>query len=285
MFISEAESGINNISSNINRFYRIYGKIRPIFMEKIIYNTLVHLDLSEKERKFLFAAIMIGSGSIGRITKKARLERSTSYLIAQSLIEKGFLRENITKYKKQLTPVGPKTLLRMLSAKQRKLRRQEIELEEQLPHLEQFYQSSSMQPNVRVFQGQKALQQIWNDVLSTKNEICLWTNQKTESLFFTEKFHEEFIAERIRKRIPIRALAVNNVPGKKLQESDNASLRQSLLLPIQTSFSAEIYLYDKSVAILDYKKDIIGIIIESEPIYLTQKAIFEMTWNNMLKNY
>lgn len=248
-------------------------------MDKLISDTLVQLGLSHKETVFMLACYELGETSLSAIAKKARLERSTTYLIAQELTEKGFLKQNLTRYRKNIVAIEPKTLLRMLAAKQRTIRRQEMELEEKLPELQAYYKTSKIQPSVKVFQGNSALHTIWEDVLTAEKEILLWTNQQTESKFFSKEFHEKFIQERVRKKIPIRVLAVNNVPGKKLLETDTASLRHSKLLPIHVSFSAETYLYDNKVAILDYKKDIIGIIIESEPIASTQIAIFEMVWN------
>jgi HTH-type transcriptional regulator, sugar sensing transcriptional regulator len=252
-------------------------------MEKIIYDTLHLLGLSEKEIKFYLASFALGPATIQEVIKKSRLERSTAYLIFQELLKKGLLEEDHKQYKKTIVPAEPKTLLRMLSSKQRVVRRQEIELSEKLPELEAIFKTSDVRPYVRVFEGSSALLSVWEDVLKTKNEILLWTNQKTENLFFTKEFHEKFIKERIEKGIPIRVLAVNNAPGRSLNASDTRSLRKSKLLPIQTSFSSETYIYDSKVAILDYNRDVIGIILESMPIADTQRAIFEMTWENAYK--
>lgn len=247
-------------------------------MDKLINDTLILLGLTQKEIRFMLACYELGETSLSEVSKKAHLQRSTTYLAARTLQEKGFLKQDFTHYRKHIVAIEPKTILRILAAKQRVIRRQEMELEEKLPELQAYYKTSKIQPGVKVFQGAHALYEIWEDVLSTKNEILLWTNQQTESLFFKKEFHERFIQERVSKRIPIRVLAVNNVPGKKLLEQDTSSLRQSKLLPIHVSFSAETYLHDNKVAILDYKKDIIGIIIESDPITSTQRSIFEMMW-------
>lgn len=253
-------------------------------MEKLIKDTLGLLGLSDKEQRFYLANFTLGPATIQEITKKARLERSTAYLVYQDLLKKGVIEEDHKQYKKKIIPAEPKALLRMLSARQRVVRRQEIELSEKLPELEAVFKTSDVRPYVRVFEGSSALFAVWGDVLSSTGEILLWTNQKTENLFFTKEFHEKFIKERIEKKIPIRALAVNNAMGKSLHMTDAKSLRRSKLLPIHTSFSSETYIYDCKVAILDYKKDIIGIIIESSPIAETQRAIFDMTWENILAN-
>lgn len=250
-------------------------------MDKLLTDSLKLLGLSPKEIAFFNACFTLGTTTIGQAAQKARLERSTAYLIATDLLEKDLLIEDFSQYRKRISSVSPKKLVTMLAARQRLIQRQEIELEEALPQLQTRYEETITQPIIKYFEGFKGLRTVWKDILSTKGDILLWTNQENESQFFTKELHDNFIAERIKKQIPIRALAVNNVPGKKLLENDALSLRQSKLLPLYTSFSAETYIYDNKVATLDYKKDIIGIIIESEAISSTQRAIFEMVWKSV----
>lgn len=250
-------------------------------MDKIIRDTLFLLSLSTKEVSFMLASYKSGPASITTLGKQARLERSTAYLVAEQLLEKGYLKEDYKSYKKQLVAVEPKDLYRMLSAKQRVVRRQEMLFEERLAELQEYAGNAHTLPKVTVFKGKNALVSVWRDVLGTKGEILLWTNQKTESQIFSKELHEKFINERVRKRLPIRVLAVNNEPGKLLQEKDELSLRHSKLLPLQTSFNAETYLYNHTIAMLDYQTDTIGVVINSEAMASTQRAIFEMTWEGI----
>jgi len=250
-------------------------------MDKLLVDSLRLIGLSQKEIAFFMACFSLGTTTITKAAKKARLERSTAYLIAKDLLEKGLIVEDFSTYSKRISPISPKKLVTMLAARQRIIQRQEIELTEHLPVLEKQFTESNIQPAIKYFEGNKGLRAVWKDILSASGEILLWTNQEKESTFFSKEFHDRFIQERIKKRISIRALAVNNNPGKKLIDNDEISLRQSKLLPIHTSFSAETYIYDNKVATLDYKKDIIGIIIESEAISSSQRAIFEMTWNTI----
>ena len=250
-------------------------------MDKIIRNSLTLLNLSPKEIAFFEACFSLGSTTITQAAKKARLERSTAYLIATELIEQKLIVEDFSNYRKIIRTITPKQLLVKISARQRILQRQEIILQDHLAELEALHKITETKPTIQYFQGISGLHAIWRDILSTKNEILLWTNQEKESRFFTGEFHNQFIKERITKGIPIRALVVNNKPGKAVQEKDEKSLRNSKLLPLQTSFNAETYLYENKIATLDYKKDIFGIIIESEAIASTQRAIFEMAWNSL----
>lgn len=248
-------------------------------MEKLIRDTLILLGLTPKETKFFESSFALGPTGISQIIKHARLERSTAYLIAQSLIEKGLISEDFKQYKKTLSPVSPQKLLSLLSAKKRRLGRQELELQENLPVLQALYSASPITPKVKVYEGNNGLVSIWQDILLIKQEVLLWTNQATEHTFFTPENHDKFIRDRISKQISLRVLAVNNAQGKKLLDTDKESLRHTKILPESITFTAETYIYGNKVAIIDYNQEIFGIIIENEQIASSQKAIYELTWN------
>lgn len=253
-------------------------------MDKIIQESLRLLDLDPLSTRFFLASFKLGPARIPDIAKAAKIKRSTGYLLAKQLVQRGLLQQDHKKYANKVYPIEPAQLLRRISAHQRQLRRQEIELEENLPQLQAMYTSVKIQPKVTYFEGNSGLLQIWHDILSTKEEILLWTNQQTENLFFGPQSHDQFISERVRKQIPIRVLAVNNPLGRELLAGDKKVLRQTKLLPSNTNFSAETYIYDSKIAMLDYNQDTIGIIIESAPLVTQQKAQFELVWNLIKQN-
>lgn len=250
----------------------------PKLMDKILIKTLQFLGLNEKQVTFFAANFKLGPATIVEITKASGLERSTAYLIASELMQRGFIEQDFKKYGKKLVALDPKKLLSLISGRQRILRRQELELEERLSELQALYQASEIRPKVRVFEGKNGLLSVWEDILSVNQELSLWTNQQTETKIFSQELHDKFVKIRIAKGISIRVLAVSNKKGKLLLQGKN-TLRQTKFLPENVVFSAETYIYGNKIAVLDYNKDIIGIIIESEPIASSQRAIFEMCWN------
>jgi hypothetical protein len=159
--------------------------------------------------------------------------------------------------------------------------RQELELKETMGELMALHQSTPVRPYVRVFEGMHGLLRIKQEILSTKNEILLWTNQYSERHIFNERLHAVFIQERIRRGIPIRVLAVDNVEGRALLSADATSLRTTKLLPKGVSFSSEIYIFDQSVATIDYTSEIIGVISRNESMTTSQRQLFMMVWNSL----
>jgi HTH-type transcriptional regulator, sugar sensing transcriptional regulator len=248
-------------------------------MEKTITDSLVLLGLDRLSIRFFLSSFKLGPANIPEIAKLAHLKRSTAYLLAKQLLSKGFLLEDHKLYANKIYAIDPEKLLQLVANKQRQLRRQEIELENTLPEIRSLYQASEIRPKIHLFEGNTGLLQVWQDILSAKTEILLWTNQQTENLFFGPANHEKFIKERLAKKIPIRVLATANLESQDLKTTDTEYLRQTKILPDTAKFSCETYIYDHKIAILDYNKDIIGIIIESDPIAASYKSIFETTWN------
>ena len=152
-------------------------------------------------------------------------------------------------------------------------------MEENLGQLQSFYSASEIHPKVRLYEGNSGLVTVWQDILSTKSEILLWTNQQTENQFFDQINHDKFIAERLRKHIPIHVFATDTPQAKLLQKQDSSHLRQTKILPKTIDFSAETYIYDHKIATLDYNRDTIGVIIESEPISSFHRSNFELVWS------
>lgn len=247
-----------------------------------IKDSLLLLGCSDKEIRLYLAAYKTGTAPLTDHIRRAKMQRSTAYLIAQQLVDKGLLEHDHRNYKQHYTAASPQTLIRMVEAKKRRLGRSSIALQEKLADLQEQYGSYDTVPQVTTFQGKSGLVSVWNDILSTKSEIQLWTNQTVERQLFETKQHGQFIRERLRKQIPIRVLAVDNPDGRQLLDDDAKRIRQTKILDKSVHFTAETYLYDNKVAIIDFTTDIVGIIIENKQIHTAQRAMFELAWQSTL---
>lgn len=247
-------------------------------MDTKLKHSLQQLGCSDKESRFYMACFKLGSSSIADIASKARLQRSTAYLIAEQLIEKDLLTQDHRTYNKLYTAATPHTVIRLLEAKKRRLGRLSNDMQENLSELENLYNTPESLPAVVTYHGPNGLISIWKDILKASGEVLLWTNQATEPQLFESSQHQQFIHERVQRKLPIRVLAVDNSEGRILLPRDTELLRQTRFLPPETTFSAETYLYDDKVTILDYRNGIFGLIITSRFIHEAQKSLFEMAW-------
>jgi sugar-specific transcriptional regulator TrmB len=247
-------------------------------METLLTNSLRQLGCTQKEIRFFIANYLLGPASLIAIAKKARLQRSTSYIIAEDLVQKRLISHDHREYNKLYIAASPETLMRMLETKQRSIARTNLTLKDNLGELQAAYAASEILPKVTIHQGSAGLSAVLRDILSASDEVLLWTNQATEQEVFEPQLHDDFIKQRLKKKIPIRVLAVDNQAGTDLVAHDSQNLRTTHLLPTEAIFTAETYLYDNKVVILDFNTDIIGIIIRNPSIYEAQKAMFELQW-------
>ena len=247
-------------------------------MEAYLKTALAQLECTPKEIRLYLACYKIGAARIAELAKAARLQRSTAYVIAQQLIAKQLLIQDDGQYNKLFISAEPDIVIRMLENKRRQLGRSSIVLKDHLEELRAMHQTVDILPQVKTYRGSNGLLSVWQTILSSQTELLTWTNQATERRLFASRQHQQFIDERIHKHLPIRVLAVNNSEGRRLVESDEKSLRETRLLPSATTFSAETYVFDNKVVILDYNTEIIGVVIENSLIYQAQKAIFELAW-------
>lgn len=250
-------------------------------MENVLAQSLMQLGCNDKQIRFYWANLQLGAAPLADISKKARLQRSTTYLIASELVQLGLVNEDHKSYGKLFVAVEPDAVLSKLEAKRRQIDRQSAAFKEALPELRATHNATTTRPRVRTFEGKAGLVAIWRDLLEVKQEILLWTNQETERHFFPDDMHALFIKERTARGIPIRVLAVNNPDGRELQREDEGRLRQTRLLNAECDFTSETYIYGDKVAVLDVGKNIFGVITENAQIARSQRAMFELAWQSM----
>ena len=247
-------------------------------MEHYIKSALIQLDCTPKEIRLFTASYKHGPANSSELAKLAKLQRSTCYIVAEQLLKKGLLTQDFGQYNKKLTAIDPQTLIRLLKTKQRQVGRSTLQIEDHLSELTQAYNTPEALPRVVSYRGPNGLLAVWKEILASQTEVLLWTNQETQYQVFPKKQHEQFIAERVAKNIAIRVLAIDNPDGRALLASDAANLRQTQLLPPATTFSAETFIFDNKIAVLDYNTDLIAVVIENSLICQAQKAIFALAW-------
>jgi sugar-specific transcriptional regulator TrmB len=250
-------------------------------MEQYLTSALRQLECSPKEIRLYIASYTLGPAKITDLAKKARLQRSTAYLICEQLIKKQLLIDDNNAYGKQLVAASPDTLIRLLETKKRRVSRSAIALTENLETLQQLYGSTDVIPRISTYRGANGLRTARSHILGSTGEILLWTNQASERNIFGKLEHDTFVIERIQKHIPVRVLAVDNAAGRELLSDDTALLRETRLLPVDTEFSAETYIFDQKVVILDFTADIVALIIENSSVQQAQKALFELSWSSV----
>ena len=236
--------------------------------------TLIHIfkqiGLTDKEAKVYLGCIEKGSSPVSHIAESAGINRVTTYSILEKLIQKGLVSFYSKKKLKFFTAADPEIVVEEFEKRAKQLK-------SVLPDLKRLT-GQTQHPQVRFFEGIEGIKTIYADTLTSQTEILNYSNSD-EIRQHWPSYDQDYVKKRAKKGIFLRGLCPKDIAGEKVHKEDKKYNRDMQLLPEdQFDFSNEINIYDNKVAIISYKNELIGMIIESKAIADSQRAIFNICW-------
>jgi sugar-specific transcriptional regulator TrmB len=239
---------------------------------------LTKIGLSDKESKVYLGLLELGAQPASTIAKKAEINRTTCYVILNSLIDKGLVTSYNKASIKYFSASEPDNLLEFIKAQKKRLERYSQELEENIETLYQIEQGNTAKPKLTVFEGFENTKNIYNDILEAKNlKAVTNSDEKPEKL--RNFIDEEFDKQRIKKKISIKELQSENTnPKSKIREK--LELKDAKTIPQKYKIKTDLYLYDNKISIIFYDNDkFSGVIMESPMLNRLAENTFNLVWD------
>lgn len=253
-------------------YYTIVEKFYNIFtLKDHNYHVLINLGFEDKEARIYLSLLELGGGTVLQIARESKVNRASIYYIMEKMKQKGYV-AHVEKQGKELYIATKPALL--LAQQKKHLK----DFEHSLPELMGLHDQTGKRPRVRFFEGIEAVKAIYEDTLTAKTEILNYANSREVRDHWPE-YDDEYVAERVRRKIPLRGIAPDDDYGRRVHEEDRKTLRQIRLIdPKKLNFTNEIKIYDDKVAMISFEKEVFGVLIKSDDMANTQRAIFEMAW-------
>jgi sugar-specific transcriptional regulator TrmB len=238
--------------------------------------SLEHIGFSEKEVLVYLALLELGKGTVTQISRKAGINRPTGYHILASLEAKELVKVSGKEPKQEYVAESPDQIEKMLDKKIKNDEEYIQEAKKIIPELKSIHNLID-RPKVLFYEGKEGLEKVYEDTLSSHEEILAYASVEDVSLALPHYFPAYF-KRRAKKGVPIRAIFPDSPEAHKLQNFDKEELRTSVLVPKdQFGFHPEINIYDNKVMIASWREKL-GIIIESSEIADVMKKVFELAW-------
>ena len=236
-----------------------------------LFSIVKDIGLGPKEARIYLACLELGSSTVSDIADKSGVNRVTAYSILEKLIKKGFIHFLTKDGVKFFDATDPEIV-------KRELKRKISEFSHALPAFKRLRGEAS-HPKIQYFEGIEGIKALYADTLSSKTEILNYSNSK-EIRDHWPNYDEEYVKERVRRKIYLRGISPLDEHGLRVQTEDKENYRELRLVPAtEFSFTNEINIYDDKVAITSFKDiPLIGMIIESLEVANTQRDIFKMAW-------
>lgn len=246
-------------------------------MENQLITVLTNLGLADKEAKVYLALTELGTAVVSDIAHKSGINRVTIYDILEKLKIRGMVSYYTKKKTKYFSSIAPETMLE-------EFEKRTSDLRGSLPKFKTLTGEIN-HPRIRYFEGLEGIKAIYADTLTSKTEILNYSNSY-EIRKKWPNYDQEYVTKRAQKKIHLRGICPKDKAGEAVQSQDKKYYREMRLIPSdQFDFTNEINIYDDKVAIISFKDELIGMIIESIEIANSQRAIFNMCWQFSKKKF
>lgn len=231
---------------------------------------LIDIGLNEKEAALYAAGLELGEASVQELAKEANIKRPSAYRIIEELQGKGLFSVVSKGKKKYFSAEDPEAIFGLYKIRQDAFARL-------LPDLRLLHNKGEKRPKVKFYNGIEGLKSMYWESLESKNSIVGY-GSIDDMWVLSADFIKDYVKERIKRKIPIRGIVPATAQSQEYIKLNPKEMRELCLVPKERfPFTNEINIYNNKVAIFSFREQV-GVIIESEDIAKTQKAIFELAW-------
>ncbi len=235
------------------------------------------IGLSENETAIYLALLELGKGTVSEISRKASLNRTTGYDVLDRLVSKGLASISGKEPKQEYVAESPDHIESLIESELKKRETELSEARQIIPELKSMHNLVS-RPKVLFYEGKEGLQKVYEDTLSSHEEILAYASVEDIEPTLPHYF-PLYYKRRAKAGIPIRAIFPESKDARERAALDKEEIRQSAIIPNEKyGFHPEINIYDNKIMIASWREKL-GIIIESAEIADAMKKIFELAWS------
>lgn len=238
--------------------------------------SLISIGFSEKEVDVYIALLALGKGTVSEIARKANINRTTGYDILNTLVNEGLASISGKEPKQEYIAESPDKIRDILNGRLQK-EQESLKLAENLiPQLKSIHNVSG-RPQVRFYEGEEGLIQVYEDTLTSHEPIRAYATIE-EMHRALPRYFPAYYRRRAGKGIVARGI-LPKTPGaiERSKHNKEEAREVALIPPDKYYFSPEICIYDNKVMIASWREKL-GIIIESAEFTDAMKKIFELAW-------
>jgi sugar-specific transcriptional regulator TrmB len=247
-----------------------------------IEQVLTDLGLIDKEPEVYLALLKTpGVQPASVIAKKTDLNRTTVYKTLVKLTKMGLATKTMQHGIICFFAEKPdKRLEDMLLNKKKHLDFLSDSLISVLPDIKNMQKQEMMMPKMRYYEGIEGVKRVYRDTLIEGKTIYAFENVDHMADDVKNYIFNEYIPKRIDEGIFANTIVPKSKANVNFGKTDKESLRETKVISKESfPMEIEINIYDKKTAFFSYKQeDMFGVILESQAIANSMRAIFDLCW-------
>ncbi len=244
-----------------------------------IQTILKNFGLNDKEISVYLALVELGPSPVRLIAQKSKVNRGTSYDILKALQKQRLVSFYDTQSRQHFVAEPPEKLLAAVKDRQEQLEEVKMQIHESLPELKSIFEKQGGRPIVKLYEDTKGVRSILEDVISsTQNSVEKLYYAYSSSDIKNElyKDYKDFNKDRLKAKVSNKIISFGvggelvGLDERKWMNGEHGSPTYIIIYP------GKVAMISKSAS-----SEPIGVIIEDQALYQTQKMIFEFNWNKL----
>ncbi len=230
----------------------------------------VYLDISK-----------YGISYASSIAIRTKIDRTTVYSALKRLLQKGVIAQTEVNDVRAYMSVSPEIFLSQIERKIEDLNDQKKSVSLFLEEMKKLKKQTYEKPKIQIFEGDEAIISLYDSTLEKGGEQKSFLTLDKIPKPLEAYLKKTFIAAKIKKNVHSKVIVCDS-PRSRLYESlDRKSNRETKIVKNHPfSLASEIILFqEKSIAIIDFHRQIYGIVIQSETLYKTIETLFDYVWS------
>ena len=245
---------------------------------------LQDIGLSDKESTTYLALLQVDNASVLDLSKKTKLNRSTTYVILESLAKKGLVSETTIGKKTHYQAEPPERLRTYVERRKIEFQEMEKRLDDVIPQIRGLARESGERPVVKYFDGKEGIissaEETFHDDDGDDEPVYMIYPRDLLDELFPEIERQKFRKTRLDKKVKSKVLYTyekGDVPSDSM--GDRIKI-DGIKYPIY----CDVAIYKDKVRISVLGKGISSIFIRSKDVADTLRSIFNLAFDKLKEN-
>ncbi len=245
----------------------------------MLTKTLIEFGLNEKEARIYVALLELEIAPVQEISRHTEINRSTIYVVLESLIKKGLVSISDDKDVRQYIATSPDILLHTAENMVDKQENILNKIEKILPELKALHKDTKQKPKVRVFEGKEGLISAFEETLKTKEKLMRVISATENLREIMGDYMPQYLQKRYQLNIKMHGIHPDNEFNRNLLRYNTKNLDKPILIPPDKyKISADLVIYDNKIAYASHDHGGIAISVESKEMADVMKSVFDLAW-------
>jgi sugar-specific transcriptional regulator TrmB len=236
-----------------------------------------HFRLDEKETNAFLELVKLGASPLSAWAKRAGINRSSMYVIADRLIEAGIVTLFSHRGIMHAKPISMADLPSILERKRHELGEAKAILMSRLPELAKLEATHAIRPTVQFYEGPVRVAHMYEEVVREPSFVSVFHPGRVKAVM-PEYFHK--IPQAIRTNGGrARELLVRCKEAVEYKKTYESVKHEISLFPSGITFSSDTIITKEKIYLVGYGKHaVVATEIWNEELARSQSVLFDLLW-------